>query len=89
MLLRARPDSHQNQRNLMTTHEQNILAARAVRKCRSGQSITNGEIDAALTVLPVLIHALSLMGDVYHLVKVDLHNKYYMLEGFKNERNKK
>lgn len=60
--------------------------ARAVEKCRNGQSITDCEIKSALVVLPVIIDTLLLMGLQYQLVVSDLRRKLHMLEDFMEAR---
>lgn len=66
-----------------------LLAGEAVRKCRSGDSISDEELAAGIRVLTKIIPPLLAMGDCYYLVFSDLNSKLSQLEGFQNSRRRK
>lgn len=68
------------------TEEEQQLAGKAVQKCRSGQSISDEEIDAGIKVLNQVIPALVAMGQCYYLVYSDLNRRRTMLDDFKRSR---
>lgn len=72
-------------KNMNITKRQR-LAGNAVQKCRNGDSISDDELNAGISVLKELIPALHAMGDCYYLAFADLNQRLYVLEGFKQSR---
>ena len=62
------------------------MAGEAVKRLRSGESITNGELNAGIEVLSVVTSALCKMGPQYQLAHADLISKMWQLESFRESR---
>lgn len=69
--------------------EQHRLAGQAVQKCRSGESISDEELAAGISVLKKVVPALHAMGDCYYLAFAELNQRLITLEGFQESRKRR
>ena len=65
------------------------LAGEAVKKCRSGEHISDEELKAGIEVLNDVIPALRAMGDCYYLASSNLRQRLSVLESFASARRRK
>jgi len=65
------------------------LAGQAIQKCRNGQSITDAELKAGISVLEEVVPALLAMGDSYYLAQASLQCRLTQLESFQQARKQK
>lgn len=69
-------------------NQKQILAGSAIKKLRSGERITDEELDAAIPVVEFMCNSLLAMGEAYYLAYSNLHIKLEMLRDFQFARRR-
>ena len=75
---------------MLDTYDTQLMqdAAQAVKKCRSGEPLTDIEIESGIAILTEVVRSLDRFGLEYTLTVNDLRRKLQLLEGFREARKR-